>query len=163
AAAVTERPTAVVTIGIQPTRADTGYGYIRMGERVRAEERGSVHQVEQFVEKPDAERAERFVASGRYLWNASYFVWSTGQMLALFDRRLREVAEGLRRVRESLGTPGEARALREAYESMPKVAIDTGVMERAGEVLVVPAEMGWSDVGSWDRLHEVLSSAPDGV
>jgi mannose-1-phosphate guanylyltransferase len=163
AAAVAERPAAVATVGIRPTRADTGYGYIRIGERLRAEERGEIYQVEQFVEKPDAERAELFVASGRYLWNASYFVWSTARMLALVDRHLPDVAEGLRRIGRALGTPGEAEVLQAAYESMPKVAIDNGVMERADEVLVVPAEMGWSDVGSWDRLHEVLSTAPDGV
>jgi mannose-1-phosphate guanylyltransferase len=163
AAAVAERTTAVATIGIRPTRADTGYGYIRLGDLVRAEERGAIYHVEQFVEKPDAERAEQFVASGRYLWNASYFVWSTARMLALFDQHLPEVAEGLRRIRTALGTAAEEDAIRAAYQSMPKVAIDVGVMERADEVLVVPAEMGWSDVGSWERLHEVLSTDADGV
>jgi mannose-1-phosphate guanylyltransferase len=163
AAAVAERPTAVVTIGIRPTRADTGYGYIRLGDLVRAGEHGAIYAVDQFVEKPDPQRADEFVASGRYLWNASYFVWSTARMLALLDLHLPEVSEGLRRIGAALGTVAEEQALRAAYGSMPKVAIDTGVMERADEVLVVPAEMGWSDVGSWERLHEVLRSDANGV
>lgn len=155
--AVQERPTAVVTIGIRPTRPDPGYGYIRMGELFRAEQAGSLYAVEQFIEKPDAARAREFLADGRYLWNASYFVWSTERMLALFDRFLPEVAANLARAREALGTPAEAEALRAAYAVMPRVALDTGIMERADDVLVAPAEMGWSDVGSWERLHEALA------
>jgi mannose-1-phosphate guanylyltransferase len=162
-AAVRERPSAVVTIGIRPTFPDTGYGYIRMGGLVRAGEAGSVYAVEEFVEKPESERAREFVADGRYLWNASYFIWSTSRMLALLDRHVPEVAAGLKRIDAALGTAGEEMALREAYTAMPKVAIDTGVMERADDVLVIPAEMEWSDVGSWERLHEVLSAGTGDV
>jgi mannose-1-phosphate guanylyltransferase len=162
-AAVRERPSAVVTIGIRPTVPDTGYGYIRVGGLVEAAETGSVYAVEEFVEKPDAARAQQFLAAGSYLWNASYFIWSTSQMLALLERHLPEVATGLRQIDAALGAANEVEALREAYAAMPKVAIDTGVMERADDVLVVPAEMEWSDVGSWERLHEVLSGDSRGV
>jgi mannose-1-phosphate guanylyltransferase len=161
--AVRDRPSAVVTIGIRPTSPDPGYGYIRTGDLVRAEEGGAIYAVDRFVEKPDPARAREFLADGRYLWNASYFIWSTGRMLALMERFLPEVAAGLGRAREALGRPDETEALGAAYAALPKVSIDTGVMERAGDVLVVPAEMGWSDVGSWERLKEALPAGEDGV
>lgn len=161
--AVGDRPTAVVAIGVRPTGPDPGYGYIRTGELVRAEEAGALYTVDQFVEKPDPARAREFLADGRYLWNASYFVWSTGRMLALFDRHLPEVAAQLGAARRALGTPGEAAALRAAYAAMPKVAIDRGIMEQADDLLVAPAEMEWGDVGSWNRLHEVLAAGEGGV
>jgi mannose-1-phosphate guanylyltransferase len=158
--AVQAHPRAVATIGIRPTRAETGYGYIRIGE---SQDGGDLFAVEQFVEKPDAGRAEQFLADGRYLWNAGYFIWSTGRMLALVEEHMPQVAAGLARIRAAFGTPAEADVVRAAYAGMPSVAIDTGVMERADPVVVVPAEMGWSDVGSWERLHEVMPAGEDGV
>jgi mannose-1-phosphate guanylyltransferase len=163
ARAVTDCPTGIVTIGIRPTGPDPGYGYIQMGGLFRAEQAGSLYTVKQFVEKPDRARAQQFLAEGRYLWNASYFVWSSGRMLALLEQLLPEVAGPLAGVRDSLGTDAEEEALRAAYAAMPKVTIDRGVMERADEVLVAPAEMGWSDVGSWERLHEALPAGEGGV
>jgi mannose-1-phosphate guanylyltransferase len=162
ARAVRDRPTAVVTIGVRPTGPDPGYGYIRTGDLIRADEDGALYAVDCFVEKPDAARARDFLDEGRYLWNASYFVWSTGRMLSLLNRFLPEVASPLDRVRPALGTSQEETALAAAYAGLPKVSIDTGVMERADDVLVVPAEMGWSDVGSWERLHEVLPAGERG-
>jgi mannose-1-phosphate guanylyltransferase len=160
--AVAERPRAVATIGIRPTRPDTGYGYIRMGAPWEGAAAG-IRRVEQFVEKPDTARAEAFLADGSYLWNAGYFIWSSARMLELIECHMPAVAAGLDPIRAALGTPKEEAVVREAYESMPSVAIDTGVMERADEVVVVPAEMGWSDVGSWERLHEVLPADDQGV
>jgi mannose-1-phosphate guanylyltransferase len=160
--AVAQRPAAVATIGIRPTRPDTGYGYIRMGEPWEGGIAG-VYRVQQFVEKPDEARARAFLADGRYLWNAGYFVWSSARMLELIDQHMPKVAAGLARIRAALGRAEEADVVRAAYEAMPNVAIDTGVMEHADEVVVAPAEMGWSDVGSWERLYEVLPASAEGV
>jgi mannose-1-phosphate guanylyltransferase len=161
AAVVAAAPQALVTIGLQPTRAETGFGYIELGEPVAIPgQTGAVHQVRRFVEKPDRATAEEYVASGRHLWNASYFVCRTERLLELYDRHLPEVGAGLRRIGEALGSAGEMTVLEETYRDLPKIAFDRGIVERAEEVRVVPAEMGWSDVGSWELLYDVLAEAP---
>lgn len=161
AAVVAREPEALVTIGIRPTRAETGFGYIELGERVEAPEwGGAVHRVRRFVEKPDRETAQRYVASGQYLWNASYFAGRSDRLLALYDRHLPEVGAALRRIEAAVGAPEEPAVVREEYRHLPKVSFDTGIVERAEAVWVVPAEMGWSDVGSFELLYDVLARQP---
>jgi mannose-1-phosphate guanylyltransferase len=161
AAAVAEEPRALVTIGLQPTRAETGFGYIELGEPAPVSgQTGAVHRVRRFVEKPDRETAEAYVAGGRHLWNASYFVCRAARLLELYERHLPEVAAGLRRIGAALGSPDEAAVLEATYRDLPKIAFDRGIVEQADEVRVVPAEMGWSDVGSWELLYDVLARRP---
>jgi mannose-1-phosphate guanylyltransferase len=160
---VAEQPERIVTIGIRPVRPETGFGYIEMGEPVSESDAGTAYRVAQFVEKPSLETAERYVAAGNYLWNASYFVWSTRWMLSLFDRFLPDVAGALGSVAAHLGTARSADAVAEAYREMPRVAVDTGIMEKAPNMLVIPAEMGWNDVGSWEAIHEELRGSAAGV
>jgi mannose-1-phosphate guanylyltransferase len=161
AAAVAAEPRALVTIGLRPTRPETGFGYIEVGEPVPlAGQSGAVHRVRRFVEKPDRATAEQYVAGGRHLWNASYFVCGSGRLLELYDRHLPEVGTALREIGRAIGTPEETAVLQDAYRRMPKIAFDRGIVEPADEVYVVPAEMGWSDVGSWELLYDVLAEAP---
>lgn len=160
---VAEQPERIVTIGIRPTHPETGFGYIEMGDLLGSAGAETAYRVAQFVEKPSLETAERYVASGRYLWNASYFIWSTRWMLALFDRFLPEVAATLGDIAAHLGTDRVGDVVARAYESMPRVAVDTGIMEKAPNLVVIPAEMGWNDVGSWDAIHAELQEAADGV
>jgi mannose-1-phosphate guanylyltransferase len=161
AAAVAAEPRALVTIGLRPTRPETGFGYIEVGEAVPLDgQEGPVHRVRRFVEKPDRPTAEAYVAGGRHLWNASYFVCGSSRLLELYDRHLPEVGAALREIGRAIGTPDEAGVIQEAYRRMPKVAFDRGIVEQADEVQVVPAEMGWSDVGSWELLYDVLAEAP---
>jgi len=160
---VAEQPERIVTIGIRPTHPETGFGYIEMGEPLTGTGSETAYRVAQFVEKPSQETAADYVASGRYLWNASYFVWSTRWMLGLFDRYLPDVARRLGEIAAHLGTGRAAAVLGEAYLAMPRVAIDTGIMEKAPNLVVVPVEMGWNDVGSWEAIHEELRETADGV
>ncbi len=161
AAVVAAEPSSLVTIGLRPTRPETGFGYMEVGELLEeAGWNGAVHRVLRFVEKPDRETAQRYVASGRFLWNASYFVGSSGRLLELYDRHLPEVGAALRRISAAIGTPEAEAVLREAYHHLPKIAFDRGIVERAEEVRVVPAEMGWSDVGSWELLYDLLAGQP---
>jgi len=154
-------PAALVTIGLRPTRAETGFGYIELGEPDEGAGPGlPVHRVRRFVEKPDRETAEQYVAGGRHLWNASYFVCGSGRLLELYDRHLPEVGAALQRIGTAIGTSEEENVLRESYRDLPKIAFDRGIVERADGVRVVPAEMGWSDVGSWELLYDVLAEAP---
>ena len=161
AAVVGQEPASLVTIGLRPTRPETGFGYIEVGEPLAvAGHSGPVHQVRRFVEKPDPETARQYVASGQFLWNASYFVCRAGRLLDLYDRHLPEVGAALRRIGAAAGSAEEGAVVAEAYRQMPKIAFDTGIVERADQVRVVPAEMGWSDVGSWELLYDVMAETP---
>ena len=141
---------APVTIGVVPTAPETGYGYIRVGEKLGSRTR----RVRAFVEKPPLARARRFVASGEYLWNSGMFVWRVDVLLALFDRHLPSLLAALRpAMRHAAGR--RAAAIARAYRRITPVSIDYGVMEKATGVLVVRGDFGWSDVGSWAALADL--------
>jgi mannose-1-phosphate guanylyltransferase len=143
------KPVAV-TIGIRPTAPETGYGYIQLGARVG----GRTSAVRAFVEKPDAARARRFLASRKYLWNSGMFAWQAATLLDLFDRLLPTVTTPLR---TAMARPPRLRsaAIARAYASLPSISIDYGIMEHASDVMVVAGDFGWSDVGSWAALAEI--------
>lgn len=157
AAIDTARPMhRLVTIGIQPDHPETGYGYIRASEdRLQVDGRG-VFRVAQFVEKPSRQKAEQFLAEGNYLWNSGMFIWRADSIWEEVCRYLPQLAKDLEPVAESMRTDTLAGALNEVYPRLPSVSIDVGVMERAQDVWVVPADIGWSDVGSWRALGEFL-------
>ncbi len=156
-AAIEEATTsrALVTFGVQPTFAATGYGYIEIGDQMGLRGKAPVHAVRRFVEKPDRERAEQFVATGKYLWNSGMFVWTTSAILAA----LREHAPTVLAPLESCRTSAEAIAV---YPTIPSIAIDVAVMEKARDVRVVPFGISWSDVGAWPALVDVLPDDVDG-
>lgn len=139
---------AIVTVGIQPTRPDTGFGYLEPG----AASEGGARRVARFVEKPDRATAEGYVARG-FLWNAGMFFFRAQRMLGEIDRQLPALGEGLRRIGAA---PAVAAAI---YPTLPSISLDHGVMEKASGVLMLAGDFGWSDVGSWDALVELI--APD--
>lgn len=130
----------LVTLGVTPTRPETGYGYLRLGEPLG----GGCVRVAAFVEKPNRERAETFVKSGGYLWNSGTFAWRASAILRAFDR----LAPEMREAWEAVG--GD---VRRAYPRMPKISIDYAVMEKADNVVAFPLDCGWEDVGSWGSLE----------
>jgi mannose-1-phosphate guanylyltransferase len=147
----------LVTIGIQPTRPETGYGYIeRDATPVLTTSALPVHRALRFVEKPDLERATTWVKSGRFLWNASMFVWRVDVFLTELRRHLPDVAAGVERIADAWGTDRQDAELGAIWPTLPDVTIDTGIMERSDRVAVVPADMGWSDVGDWHGLGALL-------
>jgi mannose-1-phosphate guanylyltransferase len=156
---------ALVTLGVRPTRADTGYGYIRIGKAVGRGQRG-LHRVARFVEKPAAERARRFLRSGGYLWNAGIFVWTARAILEEIDAHAPELGAALAPFRRAPGrrAPRGARfsprALAAAYRRAPSLSIDHAVLERSRRVWCLPVTFGWSDVGTWQRLAEALGAGP---
>jgi len=139
----------LVTLGITPTRPETGYGYIQRGESVRTVGSLAVYRAVRFAEKPDVVKARRFLASGKYFWNSGMFVWRVDVIRRLFAEFLPELAAGLERVGGALGTEEEAAVIDAVYPSLPRISIDYGVMEQAKNVLVLPADFGWDDVGTW--------------
>lgn len=149
---------ALVTIGIQPTRPETGYGYLELGEK----QSDQVFAAKRFVEKPNAERAKEFLAAGNYLWNSGMFFFRVDAMLAAVEKHLPEIAAGVARFDEAAKLGNEQAVVDAEYSSLPSISIDHGVMERADRVLVVPGDFGWSDVGSWTTSWELAPKTNDG-
>ena len=152
----------LVTLGIEPTRPETGYGYIQRGSPLELPSGGSppseAFRVARFAEKPDVKTAERYLASGDFYWNAGIFVWRADRFLAEMESYLPEHYAGLQEIASLLGESGEPDLERVdgIYRGLESISVDYGIMERSDRVAVLPAEMGWSDVGSWASLRELL-------
>ena len=145
----------LLTLGIRPTRPETGYGYIRCGSEAVEYDGQPFVPVQRFVEKPDLPTAERLLADGQHLWNSGMFVWRSGRILAELRRHLPDLTPGLERLGRAWGTAAWERELKEAYAGFPSISIDYGVMEKAEAVWVAPVDIGWNDVGSWASLPEL--------
>jgi len=147
----------LVTIGITPSRPETGYGYIERTDDVLVETHsGTAYRAARFVEKPDLERATAYVESGKFLWNAAMFVWRAQSLMQEMRRLLPGVAKGVEEIAAAWGSEEQERVAARVWATMPEVTIDTGIMEHAEHVAVVPAEMGWSDVGDFHSLGELV-------
>lgn len=145
------------TIGIRPRFPATGFGYLRIEERNPPP--GEALKVLRFVEKPDRKRAEEFLASGQYLWNAGIFVWRGAALLAELKRHLPALYRALEPLGKALGSNEFEGKLSQAFGQAPSISIDFGVMEKASDVWAVVAEFDWSDVGGWKAARELI--APD--
>ncbi len=144
---------ALVTLGIKPTRPNTGYGYIQR------EQQGvdkNIFKVKTFTEKPDLELARAFIASGDFLWNAGIFVWQVKNIIRAFEQYLPEMHEVFDTEKNAFNTPGEADAIARIYPQCVNISIDYGVMEKADNVYVIPASFGWTDLGTWASAYETL-------
>jgi len=141
----------IATVGITPTRPETGYGYIEVGAPLF----DGVSAAARFVEKPDRERARAFVEGGKHLWNGGMFVFRARVMKDAIARHLPAVAAGLGRVDAAAASGDEDRTLAEVFPSLPSISIDHGVMEKADRIAVVPGSFGWNDIGSWEVAWEL--------
>lgn len=148
----------IVTLGIRPTRPETGYGYIRLGAPLP----GAAHAVAAFVEKPDVVKAQQYLASGEYLWNAGLFVFRADVMLAAFAQHMPDLSRRLDVIRAALGTRREKAVVAREFPKFPSISIDYGVAEKASNVAVVPSDCGWSDVGSFSALPDVREKDASG-
>jgi len=148
---------AIATIGVRPSRPETGYGYLKVGPRLAARGKGRsvAHKVERFVEKPDVVTAARYLADGGYLWNSGIFVFRADVILEEIRRAMPVLGEQLDVIEASLGSPTYRRTLRRVFPDCPSISIDYGVMEKSRRIAVVPADFGWSDVGSFAALADV--------
>ncbi len=153
----------LVTLALRPTRPETGFGYLELGEVAGAAAGRTVRVVRRFVEKPNRERAEEFLAAGTYGWNSGMFAWTVEAIREAVRLHLPELAAALDRLMEAADALGEEEAVRRHYPLLPRVSIDFGVMEKAGLVWAVDADFEWSDVGSWVGLAGVLPEAPGGA
>ena len=150
---IASKEATLLTIGIPPTAPETGYGYIESGD----ERAPGVFQVKKFYEKPDLNRARKFLASGTYLWNSGMFIWRPSVLLQALKEFQPELFSRLERLFEVAEAGGSDEELREIYASLPSISIDIGVMEKAGNVSMLSGEgFRWSDVGSWHSWAENL-------
>jgi len=147
--AYTAKHDALLTLGISPTRPDTGYGYIKY-QSVNID---GIHKVERFTEKPDFETAKSFVTSGSYLWNAGIFVWRVKSLISAFEQNAPEIIEILSAGNAHYNTDQEQAFIDKAYPTTPSISIDYAIMEKASNVFTIPSEFGWSDLGTWASLH----------
>lgn len=161
-----EKTDALVTIGIKPSFPATGYGYIRVklgSETAVGDENGKNYSmVEEFVEKPDLETAEKYVKEGCYSWNSGMFVWKASTILSYMSRLLPDVYACLEKIGNAMNTPDERKVIEEVYPIIPKISIDYGIMERADHVLVISGEFGWNDIGSLDMLSIMKDADENG-
>ncbi|NLV73621.1 MAG: NTP transferase domain-containing protein [Chloroflexi bacterium] len=156
AAIKTARSGRLVTIGVQPSSPETGYGYIERGALLE-DELLPVYELKEFKEKPDLATAERFVASGLYDWNTGYFCWMLDTILAAFAQHLPETASLLASIVEAEARSASPSEVLTLWEAIPRNTIDEGIMERVQGAAVVSCDLGWSDIGSWASLYEVLA------
>ena len=153
----------LVTIGLTPTRPETGYGYIeRTSEERISLDQGTAYRAERFVEKPNLETATEYLDSGRFLWNASMFIWRVDSLAQELRRLQPEIQDAVMEIARAWNGRDRERVHAQAWSKMPNVTIDTGVMEQAERVAVVPSEMGWSDVGDWHGLGELIAQDSGG-
>lgn len=152
----------LVTLGITPTSPSTGYGYIEQGERLQTVEGYDVFRVSRFTEKPDREKAIQMVASGRYSWNSGMFIWRVDRILEEFRRQMPGLYDQLESIGATVGTSQYEAKLRTVWAQVQKETVDYGVMEGANDVAVVPVDIGWSDVGSWTSLADLLPRDQNG-
>ena len=145
---------SLLTIGIKPSRPETGYGYIQAD--IKGElETGTIQRVKTFTEKPDLELANVFLKSGDFLWNSGTFIWKGSTITTAFESFLPEIAEKFIACKGTYYTDKEAEAVKEAYISCKSISIDYGIMEKASNVSVYCSEpLGWSDIGTWGSLYE---------
>jgi mannose-1-phosphate guanylyltransferase len=156
AAAKLAQAGGIVTVGITPTRPETGYGYILKGAEQEPVLSHPVFRVERFVEKPDLPVAREYLASGQYLWNSGIFVFTPNSIVEEIRQHLPRVYEGLITLENQLNQTGYQATLEEVYAGWPSISIDYGIMEQtARPVYVLPGSFGWSDVGSWEALYEL--------
>ncbi len=162
AAEVARLQNRLVTIGISPTGPETGYGYIHRGEQTDQCQGEKIYLVKKFVEKPDRQRARQYLAQGDYLWNSGIFLWKVSTILEMIKSHMPRLAQGLAQIEQALGTEREAQVIADVYRGLESVSIDYGVMEKADGVAVLAGDFGWSDVGSWAALGELLPRDENG-
>lgn len=142
----------LMTLGIKPDNPNTGYGYIQF-EKSASE----IKKVKQFREKPNLQTAESFLASGDFLWNAGIFVWSAKSILKAFEQHLPDMMRLFNPETPVWNTPLEKEFIEKEYQNAENISIDFGILERANNVLVLPVDFGWSDLGTWGSLHKKLT------
>ena len=154
-----ENNNAIVTLGIQPTRPDTGYGYIESDCKCEGDSDDfsvGVCSVNAFKEKPDRNTAQQYLEAGNYLWNAGIFVWKAKDLIKSFKENAPDIIEVLSEDLDKYNTENEQAYIDNVYPNTPSISVDYAILEKANNVFTIPADIGWSDLGTWSSLHAYL-------
>jgi mannose-1-phosphate guanylyltransferase len=146
----------IVTLGISPTFPATGFGYIQQGTKIGESQGFEFCEALRFTEKPDLVRATQFVGSGKYSWNSGMFIWQASKAMSEFERQQPQMHSLLGQLLATGDAPSFQTTLENIWEDMPRVSIDYAIMENAQDMVVIPVDIGWSDVGTWSSLFDVL-------
>lgn len=149
----------LVTLGIAPQYAETGYGYIKYN---RLEYEDNCYKVEKFVEKPNIQKAEEYIADGSYLWNSGIFIWQTSVILDKFKELMPEIYLGVKNISDAFGTDKYEDVLNEIFSAFPSESIDYGIMEKTSPIYTIPSDFGWDDVGSWLSIDRIMDKDENG-
>jgi mannose-1-phosphate guanylyltransferase len=153
----------LVTIGIQPTAPETGYGYIRFAHEICDDFGYQAFQVDRFVEKPDLTTAQSYLDDGHYVWNAGIFIWSVKAILAEFSKHLPEMVEQIQSIISTAPTDSSNTTLDALWPSLQSISIDYGILERTQNLVVIPAHLGWNDVGNWEQYGALFPADDLGI
>ena len=156
----TDDSSAIVTIGIRPTRPETGYGYIAAANQLQTDK--EIYTVDAFKEKPDKETAEKYLAEGNYFWNAGIFVWNVRTITSVMRVYAPGIAQIFDRIFPDFYTEKENETIKKLFPTCEAISIDYAVMEKAQEIYVLPASFGWSDLGTWGALRGLLPQDKSG-
>lgn len=146
-----------VTLGINPTYPETGYGYIQLGKEYKESKNDKIFWIKAFKEKPNSKIAQEYVASWQYLWNSGMFVWKISYLLNLYKKLAPKMYKGLLQIQKKMNTKNQAEIIEREYRNFKEISVDYAILEKTKRTLVVPADIGWSDVGSWAAIHNILN------
>ena len=154
----------LITIGIKPSRPETEYGYICVGEEIKNNNYNNIAActVKEFTEKPNLETAKKFISEGNYFWNSGIFIWTCQDILKAIKKEMPKLYKGLMRIKNSLGTPAKEEIVKEVFYELEKISIDYAIMEKVSNRLVVKGDFKWDDIGSWTSMERIFSQDKDG-
>jgi len=152
---VAQQQENIVTLGVAPTGPETGYGYIERTDEMWDSFNTPVYKVNQFVEKPDLETAQKYIEEGNFYWNSGIFIWKSKTIRKKIEEFMPDMEVLLKDIQPALGTPWESDTIKRKFLEMPDQSIDYGIMEKADHIYVVPCQLGWDDVGSWTALDRI--------
>ncbi len=152
----------LITIGIKPSRPETGYGYICVGEEAERTENITACVVKKFTEKPNLETAKKFINEGNYLWNSGIFVWTCRDILSAIKKETPKLYNGLTKIKNSLGTLDKKEVVKEVFYGLEKISIDYAIMEKVSNRLVVKGDFSWDDIGSWTSMERIFPQDKEG-
>lgn len=155
AAHVASDGSSIVTVGILPTFAHTGFGYVKIGEELTKVDKLPVFKVANFTEKPNEATAKAFIATGKYFWNANMYVWKASSLIEAFKKYSPSIIETMSPLEHTIGTKDFQESLEKAYHSVEKISIDYAISEKAENLVLIPGDFGWNDIGDWKVVYDL--------
>ena len=153
----------IVTLGIKPTAPETGFGYIRFADQISEGYQHQAHRGERFVEKPNLETAQHYLEDGHYVWNSGMFIWRVDTILSELREHLPDVMKKIETIVEARGSANESTTLDELWPTLQNISIDYGVLEKTKNLVVIPVEIGWNDVGNWEQYGNLFPADEQNV